>query len=868
MRETLRSTALALGVTLAIVVLDLITSADVTLVPLLVAGPLLAAMTTDARGAAFVGGVSLVAAIALGIILGEGGTATHVVAISTVAVAAVLGPIIAGTRERQRAARRTAERALARSDLLARASELFEGGADPLANLDAIAALPLPELADLCIVDLIAGDGALRPGGVAAREPEAAEALRRSRELNPVGYDSEHPVAVVARTGEPMLIATVGERELELWQTATGPSHTHLVRRLGFRSIVVVPLSARGRTIGTLAIVRMRGRSRYGPDDVEVAVAVARRAGLAIDHARLGNELGELASELQTVISVLAEAVFVHDRAGRLLYANEAAANLRGVASAADLLAMPEPDPLGRYELYDERGVAVGPAQLPGNRALAGERRPELVMQAVDRETGEQGWRLAKASPILGPDGRPRLAVIVVEDITEQRRREQAQTFLARASKLLTASLDPEYTLQEVAWAAVPELADWCAVDMPDERGRLRRVATADRSPERTALSRLVIAENTALPRMPVGPPNVMRTGVSELYPTIDEQLLRMAATDDAQLQALRDVGARSVLIVPMVAGGQTIGTITLGTIESQRRLGEDDLALAEELGRRAGIAVEHAQVHRDRSAIAATLQAALLPPSLPAVAGLEVAARFRAAGGGTTVGGDFYDVWALPGEPRAWMIVMGDVTGKGPEAAAITALARYTMRTAALYERDPSRVLERLNHALLHDADQRRLCTAVVVRVVPGEPDAAGAQADITISAAGHPLPLRVRPDGRLDEVGSPGTLLGAFEPGHWSDVDVHLEAGDAIVLFTDGVTDARGDADRFGDERLGRVVAATAGASAGAVAAQIDQALIAFQGGVQQRDDIALLVLRPPPAPAPGVQTSEVAGSPFSAG
>jgi PAS domain S-box-containing protein len=864
MRETLRSTALALAVTVAIIGLDLITDVDVTLVPLLVVGPLLAAATTDARGATFVGVVAVLAAIVLGITVGEGGSATHLVAISTVAVGAVLGAVIADSRERQRAARRTAELALARSDLLARASAQFEGGVDPLAGLDAVAALPVPDLADLCIVDLVDEDGALRPGGVAASDPRAAEALRRSRELNPVPYDSDHPVAVVARTGEPMLIATVGDRELELWQTATGPSHTHLLRHLGFRSIVVVPLSARGRTIGTLALVRMRGRGTYGPDDVEVAVAVARRAGLAIDHARLGTELGELASELQTVISVLAEAVFVQDREGRLVYANEAAAEMSGVASAAELLQMPEHALLSRYELYDERGVAVGPAQQPGNRALAGERHPELVMQAIDRETGEQAWRLAKASPILAPDGRPRLAVIVIEDITEQRRREQAQTFLARASKLLTASLDPQRTLQEVAWAAVPELSDWCAVDMPDERGRLRRVATADRSPERTALSRLVIAENTAQPRMPVGPPNVMRTGVSELYPTIDEQLLRLAATDDAQLQALKEVGARSVLIVPMVAAGRTIGTITMGTIESQRRLGEDDLVLAEELGRRAGIAVEHAQVHRDRSTIAATLQAALLPPSLPAIDGLELAARFRAAGGGTTVGGDFYDVWPLPGEPRAWMVVMGDVTGKGPEAAAITALARYTMRTAALYERDPSRVLERLNHALLHDAEQRRLCTAVVVRVVPVAPNAAGARADLTVAAAGHPLPLRVRPDGRLDEVGAPGTLLGAFEPGHWSDVDVRLEPGDAIVLYTDGVTDARGDADRFGDERLERVVAAAAGASAGTIAAQIDEALITFQAGEQQRDDIALLVLRPPP----DGQTPEVAGSPSPAG
>ncbi len=456
MRASLRSLAPALAVTLAITVVDVASGADVTLVPLLVAGPLLAAATTDTRGSAFVGVVAVIAAVVLGISAGEGGSATHLVAISTVAVGALLGTIVCATRERQREARRTAERALARSDLLARASALFESSADPLADLDAVAALPVPSLADLCIVDLVGDDGALRAGGVAARDPQVAQALQRSRHLNPVMLDSAHPVAVVARTGEPALITTIGERDLHLWELGTGPSHIDLLRRLGFRSVVVVPLSARGRTIGTLALVRTRGHVRYGPDDVEAATAVARRAGLAIDHARLGTELGALTSELQTVISVLAEAVFVHDRGGRLVYANEAAAAMSGVASTADLLAAPQSSLLSRYELYDERGVPVGPAQLPGNRAIAGERHPELLMQTIDRDTGEQHWRLAKASPILGPDGRPRLAVIVVEDITEQRRREQAQTFLARASKLLTASLDPQRTLQEVAWAAVP----------------------------------------------------------------------------------------------------------------------------------------------------------------------------------------------------------------------------------------------------------------------------------------------------------------------------------------------------------------------------------------------------------------------------
>jgi PAS domain S-box-containing protein len=845
MRGTWRSLTPALAVTVVVGVLDVLLGADVVLLPLLVLGPLLAAATTGERGALVVGTLATGGAVVIAIVAEtDGSTGTRIVAVVTVALGSVLGAIIAATRERQRGARRIAERALARSDLLARASRLFEGGADPLDDLDAVAALPVPDLADLCIVDLIGEDGALYAGGIAARDADHADSLRGSRLANPIRLDTDHPIAVVANTGRPTLINTIGEKELQAWGRATGAVHLGTLRRLGYKSVVIVPLSARGRPIGTLSLVRLREEGRFGDDDVEVAMAVARRAGLAIDHARLGAELGAAASELQTIISVMAEAVFVQDREGRIVYANEAAAEMAGYASVREMYAQPRELQFARFDLRDERGEKIQVERFPGRRALAGEPHAELVIQAIDRDTGDLQWRLMKASPVPAPDGRPRLAVLVIEDITEQRRRVQAQTFLARASKLLTASLDPEQTLQEVAWAAIPDLADWCAVDMPDERGRLRRVATADRSPDRTTFSRLVVAENTALPRFPIGPPNVMRTGVAELYPQIDEQLLRLAATDDAQLKALRDVGARSVLIVPMTAGGRTIGTITMGTIESHRRLGEDDLVLAEELGRRAGIAVEHARVHRDRSTIAATLQAALLPPSLPPIDGLELAARFRATGGGATVGGDFYDVFALP-DTGAWMVVMGDVTGKGPEAAAITALARHTLRAVALYEREPSRVLERLNHMLLHEPGQRRLCTAVCIRVEP-----ASGYADLTVATAGHPLPLRVRPDGALDEVGAPGTLLGAFETGLWTDVPVRLLGGEALVLFTDGVTDARGDGDRFGSERLERVVAEGAGESAGAVAARLDEALLRFQAGEPQRDDIALLVLRPPKA------------------
>jgi PAS domain S-box-containing protein len=836
MSGRLRSIAPALLMTVAVAALDFAVGSSITLLPLLVIGPILAAATSGPRDTAVVGALAFLVAVGAGAAAGEPASADHVIAASTVVVGSVLATIVAAAREREQAARRDAEHALTRADLLGRASQLFESGADPLAHLDAIAALPVPDLADLCVVDLIGDDGRLRVEGAAGRDQESAERVRSVRRQEPVDPSSDHPVAVVARTGVPALLNTIGESMLRGW--STGPRHLAFMRALGYRSIIIVPLSARGRTIGALSLIRLTSDRDYDEADLGVAEAVARRAGLAVDHARLDLELGETASELRTVLGALAEAVTVQGPDGELVYANEAAARLYGYATVEELLSAGVNTFYERWDVCDEHGDPVPRDQLPGRRALQGELEPVLLVQMIKRSTGERTWRLAKASPVLDGDGRPRLAVNVIEDVTEQRRRERGQAFLARASKLLAASLDPAQTLREVAWAAVPELADWCAVDMPDERGRLRRVATADRSPQRTSSAALVVRERAGVDMLTVGPPEVMRTGRSQFHPQISDELLRAAAADETQLAALREVDARSVLVVPLVVAGQPIGTITMGTIESARRLTPDDLALAEELGRRAGIAVEHSRVHRDRSAIAATLQAALLPPSLPEIPGVAIAARFRAASGGATVGGDFYDVFPLGGDRASWMVVMGDVTGKGPAAAAITALARYTMRTAALYERSPSRVLERLNHVLVHDDDRRRLCTAVCARVDEG--------GEVTISCAGHPPPLRSLPGGTIEPIGQPGTLLGAFEDGHWSDSTIHLHPDESLVLYTDGVTDARGPLDRFGADRLDQVLASAAGQPAGTVAAALDEALIRFQDGHPQRDDVALLVLQ----------------------
>jgi sigma-B regulation protein RsbU (phosphoserine phosphatase) len=242
--------------------------------------------------------------------------------------------------------------------------------------------------------------------------------------------------------------------------------------------------------------------------------------------------------------------------------------------------------------------------------------------------------------------------------------------------------------------------------------------------------------------------------------------------------------------------------------------------------------------VHATRTHIATTLQRSLLPPRLPAVPGMTIAARFRAAGESSDVGGDFYDLFPVHG---AWMLIIGDVTGKGPEAAAVTSLARYTMRTAAEYERSPGGVLERLNAALVVDPDRRRLCTVVCARIDTPESDGS---VQVRVASGGHPPPFHLR-DGRAEAVAVAGPLLGAFETGRWREAVVSLGPGDGLVLYTDGVTDTRSAQERFGSERLEAVLSRAAGLEADEVADRVDRALLEFEEG-PQRDDVALLVLR----------------------
>ncbi|HVF14842.1 MAG TPA: GAF domain-containing SpoIIE family protein phosphatase [Acidimicrobiales bacterium] len=321
-----------------------------------------------------------------------------------------------------------------------------------------------------------------------------------------------------------------------------------------------------------------------------------------------------------------------------------------------------------------------------------------------------------------------------------------------------------------------------------------------------------------------------------------------------AEFPSLAGSGCRSAAAIPLAAEDRVVGVLTVGFDDDRPPDDDDDdrrffTALAEQ----GAVALERARLYdserlsrrqaeqdRQRSVdLARALQISLLPPRLPDVPGLDLGARYHPALAGLEVGGDFYDVFDTGGD---WAVVIGDVCGKGPVAAALTALARYTIRSVAMDLRHPAQVLRKLNDTLVHHQLDERFCTVAYGRVVP---TVGGVR--VSVCRGGHPPPLVVRSSGEIEPLGSDGGLIGLFPEIRLWEESAQLNPGDSLVFYTDGVTEANRGREQFGDERLEEVLRSCAGMTADEVAENVEAAVIDF-GGPEPRDDLAVLVLHVP--------------------
>ncbi|MEO8291905.1 MAG: SpoIIE family protein phosphatase [Actinomycetota bacterium] len=415
---------------------------------------------------------------------------------------------------------------------------------------------------------------------------------------------------------------------------------------------------------------------------------------------------------------------------------------------------------------------------------------------------------------------------------------------LSEASEVLGSSLEYEETIMLVARAAVPGFADWCSVELLDADGNLRSLAVAHADPAKLEIARALRARFPPDPDAPSGIGAVIRTGEPELVPTLAPELIEAFVKANPELaEGIRSLQLESLMTVPLIARGRVLGAMSFVSGGSGRIFDEDDLRLAIDLARRAANAIDNARLFDDRNRVAQTLETSLRPPFLPAIAGIESGARYRPAGTGSEVAGDFYDVFEGDGDD--WFAVVGDVSGKGAEAAAVMALARYTVRTAALGRSRPSEILQILNEALLRSASDR-FCTATLLRMQP-RPESLR----LTVSSGGHPRPLILRGDGTVEDVDADGTLLGMFESPTLRDVELELAWGDTVIAYTDGVVEERDGDAFFGEERLREVLRGCTGITAGEAAGRIVRAVEEFSPGAPG-DDIAVLALRAVPIAA----------------
>lgn len=468
------------------------------------------------------------------------------------------------------------------------------------------------------------------------------------------------------------------------------------------------------------------------------------------------------------------------------------------------------------------------------------------VMLRNYRKNGEQFWNELYISPVYDEAGRLTNFIGVQNDVTERKHAEEERdlllareqlaraeavaarrrlSLLAAAGTELSTSLDYAATLEKITRILVPDLAEWCLVDT-ESNGIVRQTAEAHADPSLTHHLR----ELRDL-RKPEDAGEVQKNSPRFLSETeVDAEFPRLP----------REIKARSCMRVPLLARGRVLGAITLASTHPGR-YDDEDLALAENLAHRCALALDNARLYGEQNYIARTLQQSLLP-HLPEVPGVEVGAEYLPAGSESSVGGDFYDLIEC-GESGCWVATIGDVCGQGATAIATTALVRHTVRAVALLEDSPVRILSDLNEAMLQQFSAHQFCTAACVCLRYMEDGA-----ELTVARGGHPSPLLLRASGAVEKVGHPGRAIGVFEDLELDEEVVRLGSGDALVLYTDGVTEARSpDEDFFGENRLVDLLGFCAGMDASGIAEKIKDAVLRYAGETPH-DDIAVLVLQVP--------------------
>lgn len=534
-------------------------------------------------------------------------------------------------------------------------------------------------------------------------------------------------------------------------------------------------------------------------------------------------------SYLAALVASSEDAIIAKNLEGIVLNFNAAAERLYGY-EADEIIGCPVTVmfPEGREDEYE--------------RIMASVRAGQAVEHYETQRVAKDGTTIDVAvtiSPIRDALGQIIGASSVARDIRRRRKAEERLRFLAEVWALLGRSLESEKVLADLAQLLIPQLGDWCFVTGWSEN-QFKLLAVAHKDPDRVQEIKNLEEQYPPNPEDPVTA-ELLAGGEPVLVEEVTDEMLRAGARDDEMFQLIRSLGFTSGMVVPITAHGEVFGVITLASSDRHHRFTNDDLSLAVEVGRRAGLALENARLYETNRHIAEVLQESLLPPELPQLPAGKLSALYEPAGEGSSeVGGDFYDCFPISDEGQ-WAMAIGDVCGKGPQAAALTATVRYALRGSALSHSSAAAVLKDLNRIVLREEGDHRFCTAIF-----GFLDCHDGAMTLRFALGGHPRPLLLR-QGKATPVGKPGALLGVFERFRAHDTEIEFQAGDKIILYTDGVTESRrpGDGAQLGEDGLQRIIEEASHYNDGALLDHIRQQVIAWRDGQPAQDDIGILVI-----------------------
>jgi serine phosphatase RsbU (regulator of sigma subunit)/PAS domain-containing protein len=695
--------------------------------------------------------------------------------------------------------------------LLAEAGRLLASSLELDDTLRTVARLAVPEFADWAAVDLVEPSGSLRQHSSGHADPRKDELMlamrRRLRSQIAAGQRPVDGVTLSLQTGEPVVVQVTGFDESLL----EGEEERRLIAELNPTSYLIAPLRADDRAIGALTLVSTDPGRLYDEGDLPVALELADRCAQAVDNAQRYDEAQSARALLDVVFATAPVGLSLLDDQLRIVLLNDRMATING-RPVAEQLGHTMPEIIG--------ALADTPVALAREVLETGVARTDVEILGDDRAF------LGSYAPVT-VDDRVLGVICAVVETTERHRAHERASRLQGVAEQLSATLRNEEVAEVILRAGMEATGGSCAVlgliDGDDLSIGHRIGIEGGKAP-------------TLLPLTVGAPmPEAVRAGAPVLL-----------GTRDAWFERFPDVPPRgdfqAFAAVPLLFEDRAVGAMGIG-FPRARGFDDVDVEMLLAIARQGAQALERARLYEERAYVARTLQEGLLPRELPEIPGLDVAVLYRPIGGGGQVGGDFYDLFDVA--EGCWLVAVGDVCGKGSEAAVQAGVVRNTIRALAVREWAPAEILRGVNEALLREPSATALSTAACGTVGRDGDDGAFA---VTLSGGGHPPALVLRAGGTVETIETRGPMLGVQHDPPLTETAVTLAPRDLLLLYTDGVIDARRGREVFGEERLCQALASAAGGDAAAALDAVDAAVRAFHPG-RPRDDKALLAIRVAP-------------------